>query len=70
MLSKKEVDRLQVVQATVEKRMRQWEAAELLGLSVRQVKRLVRRYREEGAADLASRHRGNQPGNTIPQQKR
>jgi len=33
-----------------------------LGLSVRQVKRLVRAFRDQGAAGLVSEHRGR-PGN-------
>ena len=38
-----------------------------LGLSVRQVKRLVRRYRDRGAAGLASGHRGRRPNNALPE---
>ena len=45
-----EVERAAVMQAVVEKRLKQAEAAERLCLSVRQVKRLARRYREHGAA--------------------
>ena len=44
----KEADRAAVVMAVVEKRLKQREAAERLGLSVRQVKRLARRYRAQG----------------------
>ena len=39
-----EADRAAVIMAVVEKRMRQREAAERLGLCVRQVKRLAKRY--------------------------
>ena len=45
-LSKKELDRASIIKATIDKRVRQREAAWQLGLSVRQVKRLARRYRE------------------------
>jgi transposase len=38
--------------------MRQRTAAEILGVSVRQVKRLLRAYRREGAAGLVSKQRG------------
>jgi transposase len=41
-----------------EKRMKQKEAAELLGVSVRHIKRLLRSYRQEGAAGLVSQRRG------------
>lgn len=64
-MSRREVDRLGVVQAVVGRRLKQREAAAQLGLTVRQVKRLVRRYREAGAAGLVSRHRGRRPNNAI-----
>ncbi len=44
-----------------EKRISQKTAAEELGIGVRQIKRLWRSYREEGARGLASKQRG-QPG--------
>ena len=40
-------------------------AAERLGIGVRQIKRLARRYRERGAAGLVSGHRGKRPNNAI-----
>jgi transposase len=61
-MSRKERDRLKVVEAVREKRLKQEEAAQQLKLSVRQVKRLVRAHREEGAAGLVSKRRG-QPSN-------
>jgi transposase len=45
--------------------LRQAEAARALGLSVRQVKRLWRRYRQGGAAALASARRGRRPNNAL-----
>ena len=45
----REVDRLEVIREVAGKRLRQREAGERMGLSVRQVKRLLRRYRELGA---------------------
>jgi transposase len=64
-LSQKEVDRLGVIQAVVSGGLRQDDAAHQLGLSTRQVKRLVGRYRTAGAAGLVSRHRGRRPNNAI-----
>jgi transposase len=61
-LNMRELDRLKVIQAIVEMGLKPGRAAERLGLTVRQVERLVTRYRESGAAGLASRKRGN-PGN-------
>lgn len=61
-MSRKELTRLEVVQRVIERQMRQRDAARALSLSERQVKRLVRAYRESGAAGLVSRRRG-QPSN-------
>src|SRR6266436_5421080 len=61
-LNMRELDRLKVIQAIVEMGLKPGRAAERLGLSVRQVERLVTRYRESGAAGLVSHKRGN-PGN-------
>ena len=47
----------------VEKRLAQ--AAARLGLSVRQVKRLAKRYRERGAAGMASGRRGKWPNSAL-----
>ena len=44
-LNMRELDRLKVVQAIVEMGLKPGRAAERLGLSVRQVERLVIRYR-------------------------
>lgn len=64
-MSKKELTRLEIVRRVIDKRMRQAEAASHLGLSVRQVKRLVRAVREEGAAGLASKRRGRPSNRRI-----
>ena len=64
-MSVKEADRASVVQAVAEKRLTQREAAVRLGRSVRQVKRLVRRYRAHGVAGLVSGHRGRRPNNAL-----
>lgn len=69
-LSHKELDRLKVVSDITQGRLTQVEAARLLGLSTRQVKRLVRRFREEGAPGLASRHRGRPGNNRIASEVR
>ncbi len=63
-MSGKEIDRLGVVRKVAARRLRQREAAERLGMSVRQVQRLVRRYRGDGAAGLVSR-RGVRPPNNV-----
>jgi len=61
-LTKRALHRLKVVEAVMEKRLTQAEAGCQLGLTARQVKRLVAAYRAEGAAGLVSRRLG-QPSN-------
>ena len=61
-LNMRELDRLKVIQAVVDRVLKPGRAAERLGLTVRQIERLVIRYRESGAAGLVSRKRGR-PGN-------
>ena len=60
-----EADRALVVQAVVERRLRQEEASARLGVSARQVKRLAKRYRERGAAGMVSGHRRRRPNNAL-----
>jgi transposase len=57
-MSKREISRLEVMQRLKDKRLSQKEAAQLLGVSVRQVKRLWRAYRKQGAKGLVSQRRG------------
>jgi transposase len=57
-MSKEELSRLEVMEQLQEKRMGQRTAAEVLGVSVRHVKRLLSAYRREGAAGLVSKQRG------------
>ncbi|MGF6605079.1 transposase [Paraburkholderia sp. GAS448] len=61
-LNMRELDRLKVIQAVVDMGLKPGRAAVRLGLTVRQIERLVLRYRESGAAGLASRKR-DRPGN-------
>jgi len=58
----RELDRLKAIQAVVDRELKPGRAAERLGISVRQIERLVIRYRSEGPIGLVSRHR-NRPGN-------
>ena len=65
LLSMGEADRAVVLAQVAERRLTQREAAARLGLSVRQVKRLLARYRERGAAGLVSGRRGKRSNNAI-----
>lgn len=64
-MSQKEVDRLHVIQRTFDIRGGQAVAARQLGLSVRQIKRLVQRYRRQGVAGLVSWRWGQRPPNAL-----
>ena len=57
-MSPKEITRLEAMQRVKDKRMSQVEAARQLRLSERQVQRLWRAYREDGAGGLVSKRRG------------
>jgi hypothetical protein len=61
-LTKRALHRLKVIEAVTDRRLTQAEAGRQLGLTTRQVKRLVAAYRAEGAAGLVSRRVG-QPSN-------
>src|SRR5688500_2528730 len=61
-VSEMELSRLDTLQRIVERRLTCTAAAKLLGLSRRQVHRLVTAYRAHGAAALVSKRRG-QPSN-------
>lgn len=58
----------EVIQRVGGKRLTQREAASLLRLSVRQVKRLVRAYRRRGARALQSKRRGRPSNNRLPEE--
>jgi transposase len=57
-MSAKELDRLEVLGRVAERRLTQRQAAEQLGLGLRQVERLFRALRQHSAAGLVSRKRG------------
>lgn len=64
-MSFRELDRLEVIQRVVCKELTQREAALALGLSIRQIKRLVARLRCEGVIGLVSRRRGKPANNAF-----
>jgi transposase len=59
-MSKKELTRLEVMQRLKGKRLNQAEASEMLGISVRQVKRLYAAFRKAGAKGLVSQKQGSE----------
>jgi hypothetical protein len=64
-MSKKELTRLEVIQRVEQKRLRQKEASEILGISTRQVRRLQQSYREHKEEGLISKRRGKPSNNRL-----
>ena len=69
-MSAVERDRAHVIRQTQEKQLRQREAAERLGIGVRQFKRLVRSWKQQGDAGLVSRQRGRASNNRLVAEQR
>jgi transposase len=67
-MSAKELSRLEVMQRVSKKQMSQKEAGRILDLSTRQIKRLLRAYRAQGAAGLVSKHRGRKANNRLSEE--
>ena len=64
-MSQKELTRLEVMQGIEKKTLKQQEAAEMLRISLRHVKRLLRAYRQSGAEGLVSKRRGKPSNNQL-----
>ncbi len=65
-MSAQELDRLTVIERVLEKRLSQVEAAKQLGVTPRQMRRLIGRYGEDGAAGLVSKKRGMRGNRSYP----
>jgi transposase len=61
----KEIKRLYIVQLLQDKRMTGSEASNHLGLTLRQVRRLIAKYREKGAEGLMHGNRGHSAHNRL-----
>ena len=68
LMSQRELSRLEVFRQLLDKRLRQRQAAALLGLSVRQVIRLSKAFRREGASALVSKRRGRPSNNRLAEE--
>lgn len=69
-MSVKETDRITVMDNLIEKRIKQKHAARQLGVSGRQVRRIMKRYRRDGTAGLVHLGRGKPSNRTIPQSEK
>src|SRR5438876_6792132 len=69
-MSQKEVDRYGILKRVLTKELNGRQAAELLHLSTRQIRRLKIGVREKGAEALMHRHRGKSSNNRMPDKER
>jgi transposase len=67
-MSEKELDRAELMRRVHERRLTQRKAAEILGLSERQVQRMYRAYRTRGPAALISAKRGRASNRRLPEE--
>ena len=65
-LNQREQARLQLLNSVMEYQLPRAQAAELLGISERQVRRVLAAYRRDGAAALVHGNRGRKPRNAVP----
>lgn len=69
-MSTKEASRVYVLEQTLSGKMTVKQAAEILKLSERQVKRLKKGMKQKGVASLAHKNRGRKPKHAIPEATR
>ncbi len=69
-MSKKELSRVEIMERIKTKTMTQKRGAKALGLSVRQVRRLQKKYKENGSAGLVNKSRGKPSNNRLPSETR
>jgi predicted XRE-type DNA-binding protein len=65
-MSIKELDRSEVLYKLKQKTLTQMQAANILGISTRQIKRLFRAYKKLGAQALISKRRGKPSNHQLP----
>ena len=69
-MSRRETKRLHINHQALDKRVTQEKAAELVGLSSIQLRRMIKRVREEGDAGIIHRSRGKASNRRFPQKFR
>ncbi len=65
-MSRREAKRLHIIHQALDKKITQGEAAELIDVSDRQIRRLIRRIRKEGDEGICHRSRGKASNRCIP----
>jgi len=65
-MSRRETKRLHIIHQALDKRITQKKAAELVNLSIRQLRRMTKRVREEGDDGISHRSRGKTSKRCVP----
>ena len=66
MVSRRELKRLHIIQKVLDKELKQVEAVEILNLTDRQIRRIVKRVRKEGKTGVIHKSRGRTSNRTLP----
>lgn len=69
-MSTREVERVAIMESLLAKRIKQKHAGCQMGVSVRQIQRLIKRYRTEGVKGLIHKNRGRVSNRLLPEEKR
>jgi len=67
-MSNKELSRLEVMEKLHFRSINQSQAANILGISTRQIQRLVREFKHKGAKGLISKKRGARSNHQLPEE--
>ncbi len=65
-MSAEEIDRLKLIELVCEKRLKVSQAANLMGISPRQVHRIIKRYKDKGPEGITSQKRGRPSNRAYP----
>lgn len=68
LMSRKEVDRVSVLDEVIAKKLKQGDASRKLGISTRQLRRILKEYRRNGPSALIHKLRGKVSNNKTPQE--
>lgn len=69
-MSRKEIRRAEIIAKTIKGKLSQREASREIGVSLRQIKRMVKRYKNEGIVGLIHRNRKKPSNKKIPLETR
>jgi len=67
-MSQREIDRLQIIKKIEEKEIRVGEGAQIIGISIRQTYRILKRVKEEGSRGIIHKLRGKKSNRGYPEE--